>query len=672
MSDIDENTKLFQKYLNDKAPRKLNKNCHTHPHVEGGLPPHLLKRQEEPYASSQSTPAASVDLPPWEGPQQVVVHDREFSPTPTSQERAPHVPAQQSRSSLHPALQRVLAQQARIRAERSPAVSADDARLAISRWERICNAQRMGPTQEIEQPSRHASDAHKQKWRPKNSSCWGSQSLPTSDASVEFVSNDAASNDANPSFGSDQSNGGAPFRDVRGSIADELDIVPKGDGTGWVNKHAWKDYHSPPGSDGDSSDDSFEKGWHYSFCRDWARTLSDPPLAFLLWDDDETPWECDIDTKDGTMMAPVDYPSTTVNPEDPGTPEELVRRMSSTAEIKVTMEAEKLRKRMKQREQREERRSKHHLGPEWKRVASSTSTPVDRPSISGRLHHGHKQAPDQTTKALVKSRQADPREPRIHCYLRPATRDDLPQILDIYNWEVEHGRQALDAKALTLRDIQRLFAECDAYGTPFIVAVGGTSPLVPTSRGEESALVRFRGHYQQIERSRPYGDSQVTLSSPSSSGKILGFGLVTLPSAGLAGHAHTSVSRFNGKLHLYVEPRSRRLGIGRCVLHRVLLCCSKRLMHADWYDWYDPHDSRACAEAGDNARNYARVFVEVASFKGDPDFSWRKKLLGEMNFLYVNTTDLTRKVIQDENGGWYDNTVWQHDCAGPGDVHESS
>lgn len=609
-------------------------------------------RSPQPYASSQSTPAAPV------------IH----------QERAPHVPAQQSRSSLHPALQRVLSQQARIRAEnRSAPVSPEHARLAMSRWDRIRAAQRMDSTQEIEQSSRHAPDARKKKWRPKNSSCWESQSLPTSGASVEFVSNDAASHDANPSFGSDQSNGGVPFKDVRGSIADELDIVPKGDGTGWVNKNFWKDYHSPPGSDDDSSDDSFEKGWHYSFCRDWVKTLSDPPIAFLLWDDNETPWECDIDTKDGTMLGPVDYPSTTVNPEDPGTPEELVRRMSSTAEIKVTMEAEKLRKRMKQREQREqreERRGKHHLGPQWKRVASSTSTPVDRPSTSGRLHHG--QAPDQTTKALVKSRQADPREPRIHCYLRPATRDDLPQILDIYNWEVEHGRQALDAKALTLRDIQRLFAECDAYGTPFIVAVGGTPPLVPTSRGEDSALVRFRGPYQQIERSRSHNDSEVTPSSPSSSGKILGFGLITLPSAGLAGHAHTSVSRFNGKLHLYVEPRSRRLGIGRCVLHRVLLCCSKRLLRADWYKWKDPYDSRACAEAGDNARNYARVFVEVASFKGDPDFSWRKKLLGEMNFLYVNTTDLTRKVIRDQNGGWYDNTVWQHDCAGPGDVHESN
>jgi hypothetical protein len=523
----------------------------------------------------------------------------------------------------------------------------------------------MNAAQEVEQSSRHAPEVHKKKWRPKHSSCWGSQSLPTSDTSVKF-----GSNDANPSFASDQSNGGVSFRDVRGSIADELDIVPKGDGTGWVNKHAWKDYHSPPGSDYESSHDSFEKGWHSSFCRDWVESLPErpPPLVFFPYDEAETHWECDVNPKDGALIVPVEYPQTTVNSQDPGTREELVRRMSSTAEIKVTMEAEKLRKRMKMREQREESRGDLTRGPEWRRVTSST--PVDPPNAPSQLPHRYGQPPDQTTTALVESRRADPREPRIRCYLRPVAQDDLQQILDIYNWEVEHGRQALDAKPLALGDIHRLFAECDAAGTPFIVAVEGASPLVSTSRGEESALVRYRGPYQNNGRSRPYAESQGTPSNASSSGKILGFGLITLPSAGLAGNVHTSVSRFNGKAHLYVEARSRRLGVGRCILHRVLRCCSKRLQYADWYKWYDPRDSKACGEAGDNLRNYARVFVEVASFKGDPDFSWRKKLLGELNFLYVNTTDLTRKVIQGSNGGWFDNTVWQHDCGGPGDVHE--
>lgn len=64
MNDIDENTKLFQKYLDDKAPlpRKLNKNC-AHPHVQGGLPPHLLKKQEDPYYRNPRATVSVLFLP---------------------------------------------------------------------------------------------------------------------------------------------------------------------------------------------------------------------------------------------------------------------------------------------------------------------------------------------------------------------------------------------------------------------------------------------------------------------------------------------------------------------------------------------------------------------------------------------------------------------------------
>lgn len=547
------------------------------------------------------------------------------------------------------------------------AASPGDAWLAISRTGQDNGAARpVKSPQEVEKTDHHASKIHKDKWRPKHSSCRESQSLPSSQVSSNF-----GSNEANFSSNSDRSNGGAPFKDIRSSIADELDIVPKGDGTGWVNKHAWKDYHSPPGSDDDGTTDSFDKGWMPKYCSDWVASLPGmpPPLAPLQYMDEQTHWECDIDTKDGDLIPPVHYPQTTVNPEDPSTREEMVRRMSGTAEIRVTMEAEKLRKRMKHRERQEEKRAERHLGAGWKRVDTS-STPMDPPDTLGRSFHGYEQPPGHTNTPLVEARRADHREPRIPCYLRPAKRDDLPQILDTYNWEVQHGRQALDAKPLVIEDMQRLFAECDAAGTPFIVAVSGTPPLAPTCHGGESALVRFRNPYQQPGQLGPYGGSQAISSNPSYSDKILGFGLITLPSAGLAGNAHSSVGRFNGKVHFYVEPLSRRLGVGRCILHRLLRCCSKQLLSADWYKWYEPYPSKACAEPGHNIRNYARVFAEVASFKGDPDFGWRKKLLEEMKFLYVNTTDLTRKVIHDANGGWFDNTVWQHDCGGPDDVHE--
>lgn len=600
-------------------------------------------------------PAASVNLPQWEDnlrQQQMGIPERKLTTTAYGQPRATLVPVENPNSSFHPALQIALAKQTNIRKVPTPVANPNDAWVDVYRGGRGNRPMKSLP-QGMRQSFHHSGNSHKEKSRPKQSS-WGSQSLPTSNTSLKF-----GSNDTNLSFHSDQFRGGAPFRDTRGSIAEELDIVPKADGTGWVNKNYWK-YQDYEGSDNESSQDSFEKGWHWSYCRDWVRSLPEqsPHLVVFPRDDDQTHWECDIDTKDGAFVPPVEYPQTTVNTQDPCSREELVRRLTSTAALKVTMEGEKLRKRVEKREQREKARGEIPRGPGWRRVTSST--PMDGPGASDRSAQRIGQPPVQKALALVESRHVDHRQPQIACYLRPVERNDLPQILDIYNWEVEHGRQALDAQPLTLRDIQRLSADCDAVGTPFIVAVDDASPVESTFHEKESALVRDRGPNQQSGRARTYGNARPPA-------KILGFGLITLPSAGLAGRMDTSVSRFNGRIHLYVAPMSRRLGVGRCILHRLLRCCSRRSQFGNWYEWFDPDDSKACAEAGYNIRKYSRVFVEVASSKGGPEFNWRKKLLEEFNFLYINTTDQTRKVI---NGEWLDNTVWQHDCCEPGDVHE--
>lgn len=61
-NSIDANTKLFQKYLDDAAPRpqKVNKKS-SFARVQGGLPPHLLKmREDAPEHTPPITPTATV------------------------------------------------------------------------------------------------------------------------------------------------------------------------------------------------------------------------------------------------------------------------------------------------------------------------------------------------------------------------------------------------------------------------------------------------------------------------------------------------------------------------------------------------------------------------------------------------------------------------------------
>lgn len=56
LTNIDENAKIFQQFLNDTVP-KVNKKCAVqHPKVEGGLPPHLMKKEEDMHDCDHSNP----------------------------------------------------------------------------------------------------------------------------------------------------------------------------------------------------------------------------------------------------------------------------------------------------------------------------------------------------------------------------------------------------------------------------------------------------------------------------------------------------------------------------------------------------------------------------------------------------------------------------------------
>lgn len=67
LTNVDENAKIFQDFLNDTVPvsYKVNKKCAAHPKIEGGLPPHLLNKEEDTHAHGRDrpdTPRATVSI----------------------------------------------------------------------------------------------------------------------------------------------------------------------------------------------------------------------------------------------------------------------------------------------------------------------------------------------------------------------------------------------------------------------------------------------------------------------------------------------------------------------------------------------------------------------------------------------------------------------------------
>ncbi|ROV99068.1 hypothetical protein VMCG_06674 [Cytospora schulzeri] len=640
-------------------------NCSASPHQ-----PRALQSHPQPTLQSLPAPPEARPSPPHSrnAPSNVAPRHT-YPPTPASHWPTKQVPLAQANSSMNPFVRKVVGNRFRLAVTQdsppdsplSPALNDDTRTRSQHRT-----------------PNTHGSPQTK-KWRPKHSEDLESQSLPSTAASVIFSDDD-------DSHFPDHSQDGrtARSKDVRANIADELDIVPKDNSNGWVNKNAWKDYPSSPSSNQNADERSFgtfAKGWRYTYCEDWIASLPDspPPVATIIQEQIDQNWRCDVDTKDGFLMSPVEYPSTEINRDDPSSDPEWERRFRGTASMRSIVDFLKMQKlALKHDEQEKEYNArnpprylmhqKQDPSPEPQSSPAPNSKPVTGPSEavqqSGQNNVTSTQVPNAPVQQAVQG-DIDGDYLKIPCHLRPVEPTDVPQILDIYNWEVMNGYQALDTEPLCLQDIQRLFKECQSAKTPFIVAVQGTSS---ESASRQETHAQSRGPYKQ---SRPTGPYQNAREAQPRSDKILGFGFISCPMPGLAGSVHSNVGRFIGRVHFYVEHASRRNGIGRALLHRLTRCCSKFCISVDWYQWYDPVGSAVFDEPDFNPRNYSRLYIETSSSgEKDPDNGWYEKFLDGMGYLFMSTLDKTRKVRYGPDGQWRDTIVWQHDCRDPKYIRE--
>ncbi|KAK7740521.1 hypothetical protein SLS53_005364 [Cytospora paraplurivora] len=679
--DLEQGTKMWQEML-EPAKQSQTNQATSQPRVQGGLPPHLLRQHHDtnaPQTTGSLTPAASSKPPECPAPHDAslgVAPKQSYPPTTAPGEVTKLVPLTKANSSMHPLLQKIVGNRFSVAVTQDAyPISPDGGARLSPTYPNLNNGQHDQAKHGTPKTQVHP---QKKKWRPKHSEDLESHSLPSTAASVNLNWSDGSDF---PDRSEDGNN--ALTKDVRGNIADELDIVPKDDGNGWFNKNAWKDYHSNTPSNEDVGHGSFVEGWKAIYCRNWIAGLSKTPpaTAFCLEKNIDRHWECDIDPKDGFLMSPIEYPLTRINPNDPGDDQVLERRLRDTASMRASIEYPQWQKRVEKRKKKDAEFAARNPTSNFVRRPRSPST---TPQLS------HVSALNPVAEAFVSSLQqpsqgnvtaaqvlvgpvqqedhdrVDGRRVKIPCHLRPAEIADASQVLEIYNWEVVNGCQALDAKPLSLQDIQRILMECKSAHMPFIVAVQGT-PMEAASRQDSSAYPR--GPYKQP---RPTGPYQKAAVPQLASDKILGFGFISCPMVGLAGNVHTNVGRFIGRVHFYVDHASRRKGIGRAILHKLTRCGSKSYHSVDWYEWHDPVGAAVFKEPGYNPRNYSRLYIESSSAgENDTDNAWHEKFMDDMGYLFMSTMDKTRNLGPGRDDEWRDTILWQHDCREPKSIHES-
>lgn len=519
----------------------------------------------------------------------------------------------------------------------------------------------------------------KKKWRPKHSVDLESQSLPASVSSFRFTDDNISARDID----NDEHVAGNTIN--LSKIAASLNLAPKRNGKGFPEKieHCPQDYQT------EGDEETLAQNLRPSHCRDWVASLPDkqPPVAWGIHKNVERNEECDVEPRNGYFMAPVDYPPTHINPKDKEQHGSMSRRLINSSKLRSAIDFEKNKRRLENWEKKSREQEFGDPESHWRPVADPfpAPRPVPRPiqPVVGNVqaYSGLQREAGTNIRTAVQARVNDSVsrtlvEPvtqqnnqgwesyvKTPCFMRPAQPDDLPQVLDIYNWEVIRGIQALDTMPLCLQDIQNVFSQCKSAQTPFIVMIAGT-PAEAAVRKETPAP--FRGPYQPYPQG-PYQQSQKTEQD-----KVLGFGFINILTTGLAGDVNHNVGRFQGRAYFYVASETRRKGIGRALMTRLAQCCSIYTVSMGEYEWHDPDKTPACDTVGFNARNYSRLFIETASRgKTDPDTIWLAKLLDSEHFFCVCTMDKARKVGGDNNGLWLDNLVWQLDCQDPKSMREN-
>ncbi|PSR75231.1 hypothetical protein BD289DRAFT_457257 [Coniella lustricola] len=456
------------------------------------------------------------------------------------------------------------------------------------------------------------------KWRPARSVT--SQSLPDTVSSINSEDDDL----------------GAQFVHKDGGCTNmQLVLAPKPEDDDAVDTSSWDD------------DTTWGQNWHTNFIDVWvdATAKSKIPKARFLKKRMEGHETRDVDTYTGTLCKPIDYPETTIDPADlRNLTEELPRRLIDTSESKSKPVLENYKRRIKNLRVKSSREGVHPLL--WGNITNETV--FEEPEVD----------PDPL-----------PGRAKILCFMRPARKSDLTEILEIYNWEVLHGIQALDNKPLLLQDFESILEQCKKAKTPFIVVIGGKSSQGVAREYED--LVRQRSKPSRAwQHVNQHGLDRKTLQQVEqqrdpTNGPVLAFGFITIPGKGLAGDVHENVDRFHGRLHLYVDHQYRRKGIGQLLLQRLSACCSVRAetISALHMGWFDRDEVRACQPAWLGARQYWGVFIEFASRgKEDADTQWMSNFLMDEEYEHSHTLTNARKVGLGESGKWMDTEVWQLPC----------
>ncbi|KAK2747693.1 hypothetical protein FQN55_004863 [Onygenales sp. PD_40] len=203
-------------------------------------------------------------------------------------------------------------------------------------------------------------------------------------------------------------------------------------------------------------------------------------------------------------------------------------------------------------------------------------------------------------------------------YLRPIEPKDLPGLLAVINWYVQHTTRCVDLEKVTLETIRERIQECNQEKFPTLVA------LQQKSTGAAHAM---NGQNEEI-----YG--YIIASDFTAPGTI---------------------NCYTAELELFVAPPYYRMGIATCLLDKILEILDPKYVHKPGYHFDCAPSHAGVYRAGKNRPVSRLVFIihHPADEGGDGDYKWTKEWL-ERQFGFEEQALLKGTGFKD--GKWIDSS----------------
>ncbi|EEH50752.2 uncharacterized protein PADG_06831 [Paracoccidioides brasiliensis Pb18] len=185
--------------------------------------------------------------------------------------------------------------------------------------------------------------------------------------------------------------------------------------------------------------------------------------------------------------------------------------------------------------------------------------------------------------------EANSHTPKAKKYIRPVEKKDFPGLLYIFNWYVQNTVSCVDLDKLSVRAVKERVDECEREKFPTLVAVEQKPRL---------------GHALSEEKENIYG---------------------YILSSDFTGPA--TINRYTAELELFVDPKYYRLGVGKCLLDKML-----EILDGDYTPYQGYHFDCAAAQAdvhrgGRNRRLSRLIFIIHHKAEDDSNYRWTKERL---------------------------------------------